>query len=88
MEAEGDIELTCATTCHNAKGGSSEVVIIAVEDTHFVTREWVYIAIMRGQELVLFVGADKIARSVRTTPYGRLDFVAATPSCQFLSTCC
>jgi len=52
-EAEGDIELAFAITCHKAQGSSSDVVLVAVEDAPMVTREWLYTAVTRGKELVL-----------------------------------
>lgn len=39
VEAEGDIELAYAITCHKAQGSSSEVVPVAIEDSPLVTRE-------------------------------------------------
>lgn len=74
-EAEGDIELAYAITCHRAQGSSSHAVMVLVEDAPMVTREWLYTAITRGRELVLLVGdptALKTAvesRTVRTTGF-------------------
>lgn len=59
VEAEGDAELAFAITCHKAQGSSSEVVLVAVEDTPLVTREWLYTAITRGKELVLLAASDE-----------------------------
>lgn len=55
-EAEGDIELAYAITCHKAQGSSAASVVVAVEDTPLVTREWLYTAITRGRSLVILVG--------------------------------
>ncbi|MBW8843575.1 MAG: AAA family ATPase [Burkholderiales bacterium] len=59
-EAEGEVELAFAITCHKAQGSSSEAVLIAVEDTPLVTRDWLYTAITRGKELVLLAAADGV----------------------------
>ncbi len=65
-EAEGNVELAYAITCHKAQGSSAEVVLIAVEYSILVTREWLYTAVTRGKELVLLAGTDEsIARAVQ-----------------------
>lgn len=73
-EAEADVELAYAITCHKAQGSSSGVVIVLVEDTPLVTREWLYTAITRGKHLVLLVEKDTRSmeqavarRTIRTT---------------------
>jgi exodeoxyribonuclease V alpha subunit len=64
-EAEGDLELAYAITCHKAQGSSSHAVLVAVEESVLVTREWLYTAITRGKELVLLAGtAETVARAV------------------------
>ncbi|MGB4066213.1 MAG: ATP-dependent RecD-like DNA helicase [Azonexus sp.] len=65
-DAETDVELAYAITCHKAQGSSSDVVIILVEKTQLVTREWLYTAITRGKHLVLLVedDFDSIAQAV------------------------
>lgn len=74
-EAEGDIELAYAITCHKAQGSSAQAVLVIVENSMLVTREWLYTAITRGRELVLLAGdepaiRDAITRrSVRTTGF-------------------
>jgi exodeoxyribonuclease V alpha subunit len=55
-EAEGDIELAYAITCHKAQGSSASVVLVVVERSALVTREWLYTALTRGRELVLLAG--------------------------------
>lgn len=65
VEAEGDIELGFAITCHKAQGSSSDAVIVAVEDSPLVTREWLYTAITRGRELVLLMSTpESVANAV------------------------
>lgn len=54
-EAEGYVELAYAITCHKAQGSSSDSVLVVIEDSALVTREWLYTAITRGKELVLLV---------------------------------
>lgn len=56
QEAEADIELAYAITCHRAQGSGSQSVVIAVESSSLVTREWIYTAITRARELVILVG--------------------------------
>lgn len=74
-EARGDIELAYAITCHKAQGSSAEAVVVVVEDSALVTREWLYTAITRGRELVLLVGEPEDIqnaverRTVRTTGF-------------------
>ncbi len=74
-EAEGDVELAYAITCHKAQGSSAHAVIVMVEDTPLVTREWLYTAITRGKALVLLVaGGESLKnavtrRTVRTTGF-------------------
>lgn len=57
-EAEGDVELAYAITCHKSQGSSAHLVVVMVEDSSLVTREWVYTAITRGKDLVLLVGDE------------------------------
>lgn len=54
--AEADIELAYGITCHRAQGGSSRTVVILLEASRLVTREWIYTAITRSRELVILVG--------------------------------
>ncbi|EIF28726.1 ATP-dependent exoDNAse (exonuclease V), alpha subunit/helicase superfamily I member [Burkholderia sp. Ch1-1] len=74
-EARSSIELAYAITCHKAQGSSSEAVIVVVEDSVLVTREWLYTAITRGRELVLLVGeaadiqCSVDRRTIRTTGF-------------------
>lgn len=56
QEAEADIELAYAITCHRAQGSGSHAVVIVVESSRLVTREWIYTAITRSRELVILVG--------------------------------
>ncbi len=68
--AEADIELAYAITCHRAQGSGSQAVVIVVEASRLVTREWIYTAITRSRELVILVGDAKaleIALARRTT---------------------
>ena len=64
-EALGDIELAYAITCHKAQGSSSPAVIVVVENSGLVTREWLYTALTRARDLVLLVGdIEAIAKAV------------------------
>lgn len=58
QEAEGDVELAYGITCHKAQGSSSDAVIVLVENSNLVTREWLYTAITRSKHLVLLIGAS------------------------------
>lgn len=81
-EAEGDVELAYAVTCHKAQGSSSEAVLVAVEESGLVTREWLYTAITRGKELVLLAGTpESAARAVerRTARMTGMTLSAARP---------
>lgn len=70
--AEADIELAYGITCHRAQGSASQAVVIVVEESRLVTREWIYTAITRSRELVILVGdveglAKGIERRARRT---------------------
>lgn len=52
-EAEVDVDLAYAITCHKAQGSSAATVVIMAEDGRLVTREWLYTGVTRGRELVL-----------------------------------
>ena len=70
LAAEADIELAYGITCHRAQGSSSQAVVIVVEASRLVTREWIYTAITRSRELVILVGdSDSFTKSLarRTT---------------------
>jgi exodeoxyribonuclease V alpha subunit len=65
QEAEADIELAYAITCHRAQGSGSQFVVIAVESSSLVTREWIYTAITRSRELVILVGdVDALTKGI------------------------
>jgi len=73
-EAEGDVELAYAITCHKSQGSAADAIVCMVEDTPLVSREWLYTAVTRGRRLVLLVeerpGAIEQAvqrRTLRTT---------------------
>lgn len=56
-EAREDIDLAYAVTCHKAQGSAARHVIVAVERSRIVTREWLYTAITRAKHNVVLVGA-------------------------------
>ena len=69
-EAEGDVELAFAITCHKAQGSSAVAVLVAVEDAPLVTRDWLYTAITRGRDLVLLVASEvAVAKAVDRKPH-------------------
>lgn len=55
-EVSIDIKLAYAITCHKSQGSSARVVIVALEDTKLLTREWLYTAITRATHQVIIVG--------------------------------
>lgn len=73
--AEAEIELAYAITCHRAQGSGSQAVVIVVESSRLVTREWIYTAITRSRELVILMGKDEALnealarRTIRTTGF-------------------
>lgn len=52
-EAEVDVELAYAITCHKAQGSSAKTVVILADDGRLVTREWLYTGLTRARELAL-----------------------------------
>lgn len=54
--AAGDIELAYAITCHRAQGSAAPIVVVPLEDTRLMTREWLYTAITRARTTVVLVG--------------------------------
>jgi exodeoxyribonuclease V alpha subunit len=75
-EAEVDVELAYAITCHKAQGSAASTVVLMADDGALVTREWLYTGITRGRDLVLLNVADigslatSIAkRTIRTTGF-------------------
>lgn len=73
-EAEADVELAYAITCHKAQGSSADKVMVMVEKSPLVTREWLYTAVTRAKILVLLVVVEEVdigeaiaRRTTRTT---------------------
>lgn len=58
-EAHGDVKLAYALTCHKAQGSAATHVIVVVEPSPLVTREWLYTAITRARRSVLLIGTPK-----------------------------
>ncbi len=56
-ELYNDIELAYAITCHRAQGSAAKYVIVYVEDSPLVTREWLYTAVTRTRDTVILVGS-------------------------------
>ncbi|GEC95606.1 hypothetical protein ZRA01_16790 [Zoogloea ramigera] len=78
QEAEVDVELAYAITCHKAQGSSAATVVLIADDGMLVTREWLYTGITRGRELVLLNAAshqklsEAVARRANRTTGFRL----------------
>jgi exodeoxyribonuclease V alpha subunit len=75
-EAEGDVELAYAITCHKAQGSSANTAMVLVEATSLATREWLYTALTRARQLVLLVVGNTAdleraveSRTMRTTGF-------------------
>lgn len=64
-EAAGDLELAYALTCHRAQGSAAPFVVIPLERTRLMTREWLYTAVTRARETVVLIGSrESLARAV------------------------
>jgi exodeoxyribonuclease V alpha subunit len=61
--AGADIELAYAITCHRAQGSAAAAVIVMVEDSPLVTREWLYTAITRAKQTVILVTTPRDLRA-------------------------
>jgi exodeoxyribonuclease V alpha subunit len=75
-EAQADVELAYCITCHKAQGSSADTVLIIVENSRLVSREWLYTAFTRARNLVLLAeetpGVIEQAirrRTIRTTGF-------------------
>lgn len=74
QEAEVDVELAYAITCHKAQGSSAATVVLIADDGMLVTREWLYTGITRGRELKVAptpLVTKSSARPSRSVPTGR-----------------
>lgn len=59
-----DVSLAYAVTCHKSQGSASPAVIVALEDSPMITREWLYTAITRARHHVLIVGNKESLGSI------------------------
>jgi exodeoxyribonuclease V alpha subunit len=66
-EAQADVELAYCITCHKAQGSSADTVLIIVENSRLVSREWLYTGFTRARHLVLLVeeGPGVIEQAIR-----------------------
>lgn len=55
-DAGQDCELAYGITCHRAQGSAAKTVLVILENTPLVTREWFYTAITRARERVVIIG--------------------------------
>ncbi|MFG6581335.1 ATP-binding domain-containing protein [Sulfitobacter sp. 1A13191] len=75
QKAAIDIRLAYAITCHKSQGSAAPTVIVALEDTTLITREWLYTAVTRARYQVILVGRQKelrkaaARRTLRTTGF-------------------
>lgn len=61
--AAGDVELAYAMTCHRAQGSAAPIVVVPLEDSRLMTREWLYTAVSRARVSVVLVGTREAMRS-------------------------
>lgn len=60
-----DIRLAYAITCHKSQGSATRIVIVALEDTKLLTREWLYTAVTRARQQVIIVGTrEHLAKAI------------------------
>lgn len=59
-EGLADIGLAYAITCHKSQGSAAPSVIVLLESTRLLTREWLYTAITRARSLVVLVGSRQL----------------------------
>lgn len=55
-EVAPEVTLAWAITCHKSQGSSARAVLVLVQKSRLVTREWLYTAITRSSETVVIVG--------------------------------
>lgn len=78
-----DLDLAHAVTCHKAQGSSTRRVIVPLEGTRLLTREWLYTAVTRATEQVVLIGpraalaAAVQRRSARLTGFRASDVTTA-----------
>ena len=56
-DAAQDCELAYGSTCHRAQGSAAGTVLVILEDSPLVTREWLYTAITRARARVVIIGS-------------------------------
>lgn len=84
-EGLADIGLAYAITCHKSQGSAAPSVIVLLEDSRLLTREWLYTAITRARSLVVLVGSRELLkraienRTERLTGFA-LDALAPNPA--------
>jgi exodeoxyribonuclease V alpha subunit len=82
-EAWLDVELAYGITCHKAQGSAADAVLVAVEKSPMVTREWVYTAVTRARKLVLLASDEaELAEAIgrRTERWTGLQIHARPPA--------
>jgi exodeoxyribonuclease V alpha subunit len=66
-----------AITCHRAQGSDAQRVVVALDGKEGLTREWVYTAMTRAAEQIVFVGSTyKLHRAVSRHSVRRTGFSA------------
>jgi exodeoxyribonuclease V alpha subunit len=64
-EVSMDVKLAYAVTCHKSQGSSARVVVVVLENTKLLTREWLYTAITRARQQVIIVGTrENLANAI------------------------
>ncbi len=59
-EEISDVELAYAITTHKVQGSSAPRIIVPLEHTRLVTRQWLYTAVTRAEDQCVFVGDPNI----------------------------
>lgn len=55
-----DLDLAYAITCHKAQGSSARRVVIPIYPTRVLDPSWIYTAMTRAEEQVVFVGSKEV----------------------------
>lgn len=64
-----DLDLAYAVTCHKAQGSSARRVVIPVYASRLIDRSWIYTALTRAEDQVVFIGDRQVfAASVAKPP--------------------
>lgn len=82
--ARGELASGWCLTVHRAQGSEAKRVIVLLDASSLITREWLYTAVTRGVEQVVLVGpatmiADGVERREQRITGFRMDFDRPQP---------